>query len=105
MRHGDEKTEESDGIAIEQLTIEVSEFSLTFETESSSDSLDPDSELVDCDTGLKNKSITVTPSDSSPAEQGGITSGPLEPRRVSLDQLSESLEDGAVVTQAIVTIG
>ena len=52
-----------------------------------------DSELVDCNTGLRSKSITVVLSDSSSAEQGSVTSAALEPRRVSLDQLSETLED------------
>lgn len=92
---------------MEQQTTEVSEFSLAFETDSSSGDLE--SELVNRDSELlKGQSITMALPGTAPsgavAEQR-VAESKFEPRRVSLDQLNASVEDDVVVTQAIVTIG
>ena len=88
----------------------VFEFSLTFEKDSSgSDSFDLGG--TSYETELAPKSIAMSlPNGGTPGlgKKGGVSNSvaaDLEPRRVSLDQLNESTEDGTVVTQAIVTIG
>ena len=105
----------------------ILEFSLAFESGSASTSSDPDTELANGEgstsggEGRESRSIRVdrpnqTPSSSVVASSELETETDtcceevvgkkvlLEPRRISLDELSSSIQDGTVVTQAIVTI-
>ena len=93
---------------MEEQTMEVTEFSLTFETDSDSDAASAEAELVTyTDSVLKGQDIRMDLAESAP--YGSVEEvqdrTQLEPRRVSLDQFNSSIEDDAVVTQAIVTIG